>query len=273
MDGMSGILQRRLPVAPWMADHTWRLPGTGPIAPEDWLQRDEVYAEQMAYRDRLIAERVEAVHALDPRAAAAAEELLAHVLTHLDGVPGFARDGATMRRPDGVSVPLDGAPLIAAGRLAQEDFCLHLKLDGEEEHRLMGAILCFPSNWTLAQKFGHTLSRIHLPVSQYDEAIGRRVQRLFDGIQPDKPMMRANLLIYGEDALFNPRAEFDRHRPEGGAERFVRVERQTFLRLPESRAVIFGIHTYMVRPEALTEEQRAGLERARPGALDMDTAA
>lgn len=271
---MSGILQRRLPVAPWMADHTWRLPGTGPIAPEEWLQRDDAYPEQMAYRDRLIAERGEAVHALDPRAEAAAAELLALVLTHLDGVPGFARAGATMRRPDGVTVPLDGAPLIAAGRLAQEDFCLHLKPEGEDEHRLLGAILCFPSNWTLAQKFGHTLTRIHLPIDQYDEGIARRVQRLFDGIQPGKPMMRANLLVYGKDELFNPRAEFHRHQPEPGAARFVRVERQTFLRLPESRAVVFGIHTYMVRPETLDAEQRAGLERVRPGLFDgMDDAA
>ncbi|PZQ49200.1 MAG: DUF3445 domain-containing protein [Rhodovulum sulfidophilum] len=272
---MSGIMQRRLPVAPWMADHSWRLPGTGPIAPEDWLQRDEAYAAQMAHRDALIAEHRDLVHALDDRARPAAAELLALVLVHLEGVPGFAREGAALRRPDGVLVPLDGAPLIAAGRLAQEDFCLHLKPEGEAEHRLLGAILCFPSNWTLAQKFGHTLSRIHVPVPEYDEGIARRVQRLFDGIQPGKPMMRANLLVYGKDALFNPRVEFDRHRPEleGGA-RFVRVERQTFLRLPESRAVVFGIHTYMVRPEALTEAQRAGLERVRPGVLgDMGDAA
>jgi hypothetical protein len=87
-------------------------------------------------------------------------------------------------------------------------------------------------------------------------------------------MMRANLLVYGKDELFNPRAEFDRHRPEEGAARFLRVERQTFLRLPESRAVVFGIHTYMVRPEALSDEQRAGLERVEPGAFGgMDDAA
>lgn len=269
---MSGILQERLPVAPWMTDHSWRLPGTGPIAPAEWLVRDEAFAGQMALRDRLIAERPEAVHALDERARPAAEELLAVVLSHLEGVPGFAREGAVMRRPDGVAVPLGGEPLIAAGRLAQEDFCLHLKLGDEAEHRLLGAILCFPSNWTLARKFGHTLSRIHVPVPQYDDGVAKRVQRLFDGIRPEKPMARANLLIYGEDRLHNPRNEFDRHRPEGPA-RFVRVERQTFLRLPATRAVVFGIHTYMVRPEALTGDQRAGLEAVRPGVLPLGDAA
>ena len=39
-----------------------------------------------------------------------------------------------MRRPDGVLVPLDGPPLITAGRLVQEDLCLLEKPDGEAEH-------------------------------------------------------------------------------------------------------------------------------------------
>lgn len=268
------ILQGRLPVAPWMAEHMLRLPGTVPIAPEDWLQRDEVYAAQMAYRDRLIAERRDEVHALEPGAETAAAELLGVVLAHLDGVPGFAREGASMRRPDGVLVPLDGPPLIAAGRLVQEDLVLHRRAEGEAEHRLVGAILCFPSNWTLSEKFGRSLTRIHLPVPQYDEEIARRVQRLFDGIQVEKPIMRANLLIYGQAELRNPRHEFDRHRPAPGDDRFVRVERQTFLRLPVSRAVVFGIHTYVVRPEALSEEQRARLALVRPDALgDLGDAA
>ena len=41
---MPEIVQSRLPVAPWMADHMLRLPGTVPIAPADWLQRDEAFA-------------------------------------------------------------------------------------------------------------------------------------------------------------------------------------------------------------------------------------
>ena len=146
------ILQDRLPVAPWMADHTLRLPGTGPIAPADWLQRDEVFAAQMAYRDRLIAERPEAVHAMTDACRPAAEELLDLVLTHLDGVPGYRREDRTAIRPDGVAVPLDGPPLIAAGRLVQEDLCVLEQPEGAAEHVLTGAILCFPSNWTLARR-------------------------------------------------------------------------------------------------------------------------
>ena len=55
-DAFEGGLNRTLPVAPWMAPHTSRLPGTVPISPADWLFRDEVFADRMALRDRLKAE-------------------------------------------------------------------------------------------------------------------------------------------------------------------------------------------------------------------------
>ena len=264
---MPPILQRHLPLAPWMADHLLRLPGTTPVALADWLQRDEVFAEQMAVRDYLIAERPAAVHAIAGSARPAAEELLALVLSHLDGVPGYVREGSAMRRPDGVLVPLGGEPLIAAGRLVQEDLVVLERPAGAEEHVLTGAILCFPSNWTLAEKFGKGLVRIHLPIERYDEGVAKRVQRLFDAIRPEAPIMRANLLLYSDPALFNPRTEFARHAPDHGAAQYVRVERQTLLRLPETRAVVFSIHTYMIRPGDLTDDQREKLSAVRPGAF------
>ena len=264
---MTPALQRRLPVAPWMAEHTLRLPGTQPIAPADWLQRDDAFAAQMAARDYLIAERPAAVHAVAEHARPAAAELLARVLVHLGAAPGYTREGVALRRPDGVLVPLAGEPLLVAGRLVQEDLLLLQRPEGSGEHVLTGAILCFPSNWTLAEKFGRGLARIHLPVERYDEAVARRVQRLFDALRPEAPLMRANLLLYSEPALFNPRPEFARHAPEPGAAAYVRVERQTLMRLPETGAVVFSIHTYMLDPADLTDEQRAKLAEVRPGAF------
>jgi len=89
-------------------------------------------------------------------------------------------------------IPLDGEPLIVAGRLVQEDLVVLERPEGGDEHVLTGAILCFPSNWTLAEKFGKGLARIHLPIESYDASIARRVQRMFDLIRPEAPVMRAN---------------------------------------------------------------------------------
>jgi hypothetical protein len=261
------ILQDRLPVAAWTAPHTLRLPGTQPIAPSDWLLRDEAFASQMALRDRLIAERPGDVHATTGGPDAAAVELLDLVLAHLAADPCYTREAGAVRRPDGVRVPLDGPPLLVAGRLVQEDFAVHERAEGEPEHRLTGAILCFPSNWTLAEKLGRPLTGIHAPVERYDAGVAARVQRLFDHLRPEPPLMRSNLLFYAHDALYNPRPEYGRHAPAPAAARYLRVERQVLRRLPETGAVVFSIHTYLVRPEALTAEQRVRLEALHPGAL------
>jgi dimethylamine monooxygenase subunit A len=261
----SGIHQTSLPFAPWMAAHTLRLPGTVPIALSEWLVRDEVFAAQMAARGRLIAEAEPAVHRLAPEALPAAEELRALVLALLDGAPGYAREGAGLRRPDGVTVPLEGPPLLTLGRLIQEDLVILEKPEGSAEHVLTGAIVCFPSNWTLEQKFGLPLGRIHLPVERYDEAVAARVQRLFDAVRPETPLLRANFLPYAHDRLHGPRREFDRHAPGPGAARFLRSERQVLVRLPVTRAVVFSIHTFLIDPATLPPEERARLAQACPG--------
>lgn len=264
MDGHEDVLNRHLPVAAWMAPHTLRLPGTVPIAPGDWLVRDEVFAERMARRDVLIAERADAVHACQGGAAPSARELLALVLERLRADDGYRVEADRVIRPDGVEVPLEGPPLIVAGRLVEEDLVLLDQPEEAGEHVLTGAILCFPSNWTLAQKLGRPLMGIHAPIASYDPAMGRRVQRLFDGLRPDVPLMRANVLPYDHRRLHNPRPEYERHRPEGPA-RYLRVERQVLLRLAKSRAVVFSIHTFLVAPGDLPEDQRRRLESERPG--------
>jgi hypothetical protein len=260
---MEPILQATLPVAPWMAPHTWRLPGTGPVALADWLIRDDVFAAQMACRDRLLAAREAEV--LAAPATAPARELLAVVLDLLD--PGYRRERNAVVRPDGVRVGLDGPPLAVAARLVQEDLLILEKAPGEAEHRLTAGALLFPSNWTLSEKLGMPLARIHRPVKHYDEDMAKRVQRLFDGMRPLAPLCRANTLIYGIPDLFNPRREGDRHEAAPGQARYIRVERQCLVKLPRTRAVVFTIHTFVVRPEALTPAQRQGLLAVRPDAL------
>lgn len=254
---MSPILQSHLPFIAWTDPRIWRLPGIQPMAPGDWLRVDDAFAGQMAERDRLIAARPEAVHALADTARPAAEELLDRVLHDLEAVPGYCigtRDGM---RPDGAVVPLDRAnPLLTLGRLVQEDLCL-MESNGEE-HVLTGAILCFPASWTLAQKFMQPLIGIHVPVDHYDADVARRVQRLFDAIRPEQPLWRANALVYEDPTLHQPRPEGEpRPRPEQRL--YMRSERQCLVRLPQTGAVVFSIHTYLVRLEDLPSDAFAAL--------------
>lgn len=256
---MTPILQDRLPELVWMAPASARLPGIQPVAGEDWLRRDEAFAPQMALRDRLIADRPGAVHALLPRARAAAGELYDMILTRLAADPGYAAVPGGLRRPDGVAVPLDaGAPLRTLGRLVQPDLCLLQPGPTGGEAVLTGAILCFPAGWRLDQKIGRPMTAIHGPVPDYDPDLAARVQRMLDAIRPGRPLWRGNALIYDDPDLHQPRAEgVPRPPPRRGD--YVRSEYQVLMRLPRTGAVAFLIHTRVVRMAALPAEAAEAL--------------
>lgn len=254
------ILQDGLFDAPWSDASFRKLPGMRPVGPDDWLMVDEAYAAQMALRDGYLADRRDAVLALRPEARDAAVEVLDLVRDTLARRRDFAVDEAEVRRPDGIRVTLDaGDPLGTVGRLIQEDVCI-LQTRGDE-HVLTGAVLVFPSGWTLSEKIGRPLTRIHQPVDPYDAGIARRVQRLFDGLRAGQPLMRANLLWHRDPALHTPRRESDPKPAAPGDRAYLRSERQCLVRLPETGAVMFTIHTVVVDAEALTAEERATLTR------------
>jgi len=248
---MMPILQSSLPFAPWADERTRRLPGIVPIEISDWLEADSAYAGQMAERDRLIAEAPERVLAMTPAGEAAAAELYQMVLPLLPAL-GITLGAREALRPDGVSVPLDPTqPLATLGRLLQEDLCL--MQEGPEGHVLVGAVLCFPAGWTLSEKLGRPMMGIHRPVAKYTEDLGRRVQRLMDGVQPGRVLMRGTAHHFG-GPLHNPRTEAAGRAPAGDLP-FIRVERQGLLRLAVTRLVVFSIHTYVVAETALSPEQ------------------
>ena len=254
---MRVVLQSSLPFAPWADARTRRLPGTLPLDMSDWLRVDDAYAGQMALRDALIEREADRVIGQLKIAAQAVEELYDFTLSHLPG--GFARGQGHITRPDGVRVALDPArPLHTLGRLVQEDLCL-MQDDGAGEHMLSAAVLCFPAGWTLAEKLGRPLMRMHKPVEKYTDDLGKRVQRLMEGVRVESPLWRANA-HHSRAPLFNPlREDAPKDTAEQGEMPFIRSERQCLIRLPVSRAVLFSIHTYLVRPEALTPDQAAAL--------------
>lgn len=242
---MPPILQAAIP--PEQLDQAARrLPGMAPLDPAGWLVVDDAFGAQMAERDRLIASRPEAVHALLPGARPAADELLGAVLAEIGRRADYSVSGTDAIRPDGTRVRLDrAAPLLTLGRLVAEDFCLIQPLDGA--HVLTGAILCFPAGWTLSEKLGRPLAAVHTPVPAYDTELARRVDRLFDGLRPGRPIWRANALPYDDPTLFMPRPEANRQKYGGPGAPFIRSERQCLLRLPETGAVVFSIHTSVAR--------------------------
>ena len=217
------------------------LPGVQPCKSPDWLTINSDYAAQLAAKADLLKTCAGDVLAVTPEAAAACDELLRHVIALLEHRSGFELGEEHVTTPDGREVFLNGPPLRTLGALLQEDLCI--LQPGPEGHRLTAALVCFPASWTLAEKIGKPLDAIHGPVASYDAGVQKRVQRLFDGVRPRRPLWRANLLRYEDPALFQPRKEADPRPMDTGRAPYERSERQTIFRLPESGAVVFAIHT------------------------------
>ena len=90
---------------------------------------------------------------------------------------------------------------------------------------------------------------------------------MLSAIRVDQPLGRANFLIYTDPELHQPRSEGIAKPIDPKAPRYVRVERQTFRRLPETLAVIFTIHTFVVPASILSAEDHAALAKLKPDLL------
>jgi hypothetical protein len=164
------------------------------------------------------------------------------------------------------SLPLE--PLDWAGRQVQEDLVL---LAGPESS-LIGGQLCFANGWCLDDKLGLPFLDIHTPVIPTVEPMIRAAQKLMERLPVGRPVWRANWSVKVTDQLDMT----SRHTPALdqlladrlptmtpntiGHQLYLRIERQTLTRLPQSGAVLFGIHTYQNR---LADEVAARPDAAR----------
>lgn len=246
---------------PYEAGEYRMVMGLSAVSMPDWLEFADDYAAQMAERRRLLACRREDVLACLPEAEAAARELLSVVVSHLcrHHPAWFSRTGQMVHNhllDERIDVSSDH-PMAIIGLLVQEDFCLnHWHEDG---HRLTAAILCFPTRWSLAEKLGKPLIQVHEHVPGYADRLGNPVERFFSTLKAEKLAQRLNWSVIDDDALFQVRgkgrSDWDYGISADNALRrlTLRVERQSFRRLPESRAIAFGIRIHQTRLDRVAE--------------------
>jgi dimethylamine monooxygenase subunit A len=215
----------------------------------DWLSADVFREQELALRNRLLDEQRDLVFAVKASAEAAAAETLALVENWL----------AT----HGLAQPQTGFhPLEAAGRAVQEDLCLMIR--HEHGWHLDGAVLCFPSFWSLTEKFGRTTDGLHDGVAHYDDELAPRIDRFFDRMRPSQVVWRRNLSVKPYPLLFVPLPK--RAQPVGdlsttsdGSPFWLRSEFQTLQLLPESGAILFTIKLQLAPASVLIERRdRAG---------------
>jgi dimethylamine monooxygenase subunit A len=219
--------------------------GMSLLDPEHWIEVDGHLSRYLDEKAGLLADHRDAVFREEMETRDAQAEVLAMLFGHLPArFPDIYRldHGRIEILPTGQAVELESSapPLVAAARLVQEDLCL--MRDGPGGYRLAAAALCFPSSWSLEEKFGRTLDGLHDNVPGYADGFGPRMGRIFANLKADMPAERFNWSIHAEGDLHHP---LPTAWPDTDAAAFLRIERQTLRRLPVSGDILFTIRIYV----------------------------
>lgn len=239
-----------------------------------WFEIDARYADEMAERRRLLAEQHEDVFGALPASDAARAETLAMVVANLTthAPQWFQRDGDILHNAlTGEAWDLSAPacdPLELAGRLVQEDLCI-IQTDEHGPH-FTAAVLCFPSRWRLHEKLGKPLVAVHGPVPFYAQRLATPVDRFMAKVKPGHIASRLNWSVLDDAAMFQPGGKWRVANnaaitPDNAGETlYLRVERQTLRRLPQSDAVLFGIrvHSYRLATAITTPDAASRLAEA-----------
>lgn len=174
------------------------------------------------------------------------------------------RDGFA-RWPEGIAVtPHADAPgrelaamlgtkgaLPEAALAAHEDMCLLQRFADEDHYRLIGAAVAWPSDWHPQDKLGLPLRALHAPIAGYEEQLATGVDRFMDTLRTGMIYGRCNWFIAttGDRRWIVDRPPYKTFAhvtaANAGETLFVRSERQTLRRLPETGAILFTIGIYV----------------------------
>lgn len=158
--------------------------------------------------------------------------------------------------------------LPGAAVAAHEDMCLLELPQGDDQYRLIGAAVAWPSDWHPKDKIGLPLRALHAPIAGYEEQLATGVDRFLATLKPGAIYGRCNWFIAatGERRWIaeKPAAEAFAHVTPGnaGETMFVRSERQTLRRLPQTGAILFTIGIYVEPLGALSSNNIAMLAEA-----------
>ena len=239
---------------------------------DEWLEPDEYYYRELLEKEALLANQNNEVFQSKKGSQLAQQEVLDLIIDYMNTFH------SELVRIDGDKIFIDGIkrnfsreefaemPLNLAGRIVQEDLCL--MAPGDTGYTLEAASLCFPSRWRLIDKIGKRMVDIHSPVPDYENKLARPVDRYFDKLDINKPVWRVNWSLTDDPDLYQPirKTSTDYARSinskNAGDLIFLRCERQTLRRLPNTGWILFSIKTYVDKVSALACQPEALVDLA-----------
>jgi len=228
-----------------------------PMDINDWCEIDKDYMRDLDMKKRVIEEQGKVVLDSFPENDAACGELLEVLAAWLpkryptlfESLPDGIFNKVTEERFDGISAKRGTDALLVVSRLVQDDFLMgRERADGHVY--FVGGLVAFPGFYKLSEKIGLSMEETHRPVPYFNEKILMSVERTLKRFKPHQPFERTSWEIVDDYNLFHHNIA-DLH--EGGKvaddlhpkDYIFRMDKQTFMKLPRSNAIIFGVHPIM----------------------------
>jgi len=145
-------------------------------------------------------------------------------------------------------------------------------------YTLAGFQVCMPNGFNTASKLNLTLSHIHDPVPRYKEKLEKSMDRFFARVAVGQYAKRSNWTITtrpdlyaasGNHAHDGEEVEQEEIDPEHA---WMRCELQILWRLPQTKALVFMVKTYMyplrqIKEEGLGEDLAMAIEGMQAGSV------
>jgi len=237
----------RLPGPP-LADPPWADPpgfaiGLRRIAPEAWLEGGE--ARPWVRKDRLFRAVPDKVWGETQGSR-----------------PGQAEAAGLVASALGLRARPDlRPPLLAAARRVPDDLVLMERRAGD--WAVSALSLSAGSFFTADEALGKTLEDLHGPVPGFADRFLLRVRRIFENLPSEDIVERRNWSVVAWRGLYAPEASAARRRAlrqrprRPGAGLYIRCERQTLRRLPQTGGLLFTIRIHLTPLRALAADSEA----------------
>ncbi|PWY88737.1 hypothetical protein BO94DRAFT_534640 [Aspergillus sclerotioniger CBS 115572] len=161
----------------------------------------------------------------------------------------------------------DVDPLEIAVRLTMEDLSILMKNE-DNEYYLAASASLFPVGWTVQDRIGWTISKLHNPVPLWHQQVANSVSKFLARLTPASPMERSNYFVEVKrpdedlfDILYRPTSLSEDNPDPTPQEIVIRRERQTFRRLPRTGTIVFGVKTILTTLDELPMQELQNLAK------------
>lgn len=241
---------------PHMDDPEVLLMGLSPKAERPWIETDNDigrYHRHKTHQRRCLGD---SVYRHLPSSLPAQRELSDMLLQHLSQqTDAYRLDGSKLLcLPGEFTAEIGGEePLWNSSLWIADDLVIMEKVAGT--YCLTAASLCSPSHWRLEDKFGRSMREIHDPIPGFHQQLTPKIDRFFEHLRPQTPVVRFNWSVQAYDSL----NQHPDHRVEICATTplYYRTERQSLTRLPKTGAIAFTIRVYLHPLDKLRAIDRA----------------